>query len=482
MAWTTAALSPARRANLRADHGVRAGGVGGSGLADVVEERRAARDDDVGAQVGREHRGDLRGLHEVGEDVLSVGRPQAQGAEGQDQLGAQPADPGVVGSLLTGDPAALLGARDRVGVGGLDPARVDAPVGHECLERDLRDLAPLGVEAAEQDGRGHLVDDDVHAGQGLERPDVAALLADDPALHLLRRQLDAGDRELARRGAGEALECRGERSPRRLLCTLAGRALQAPTQEGRVPLRARPHPLEQELAGLVRREVGDVFQARRDDLLVGGALGSQLGLDSGLSLVGVGQPAPQAGRATLEEGHLGAHPANVGIRPCPRGRCFTPRDDDEHQGDDEAEDEGECAEEDLVAAHAARLSRDVRATYSVSNRSVPNRSASNRSAIGHVPRRAIPRSCSPRRPGARPTAPRRPPGTRGRAGSPCGRAGRRRVDGVGRDRARRSRAPSVGQGPSSRPLVVVGDWATAFETSSGPNPFRWSSWAIARRD
>src|SRR6266511_547609 len=70
----------------------------------------------------------------------------------------------------------------------LDPGGVDPAVGHELLQRHACRLPPDGVEAREHHGLGRVVDDEVDPGHRLECPDVPALPADDPALHVLRRE------------------------------------------------------------------------------------------------------------------------------------------------------------------------------------------------------------------------------------------------------------------------------------------------------
>ena len=90
-------------------------------------------------------------------------------------------------------------------VGLLDPGRVDAPVLQQLLERHAGDLAPDAVEAGEDDRVGRVVDDEVDAGEVLEGADVAALTADDAALHVVGGQLDDGDRRLGRVARGHAL-------------------------------------------------------------------------------------------------------------------------------------------------------------------------------------------------------------------------------------------------------------------------------------
>ena len=57
---------------------------------------------------------------------------------------------------------------------------MDAPVLDELRERELGDLAAHAVEGREHDRCGRVVDDEVDAGEVLERTDVAALAADDP--------------------------------------------------------------------------------------------------------------------------------------------------------------------------------------------------------------------------------------------------------------------------------------------------------------
>jgi hypothetical protein len=51
------------------------------------------------------------------------------------------------------------------------------------------DLTPDRVEGADDDGLGGVIDDQVNARRLLEGADVAALAADDPALHFVVRQV-----------------------------------------------------------------------------------------------------------------------------------------------------------------------------------------------------------------------------------------------------------------------------------------------------
>src|SRR6185437_13064883 len=66
------------------------------------------------------------------------------------------------------------------------------------------------VERREDDGARRVVDDDVDTGQVLERPDVAALTPDDPAFHVVGRQLDERHGGLGCVTCGDPLERIGD--------------------------------------------------------------------------------------------------------------------------------------------------------------------------------------------------------------------------------------------------------------------------------
>jgi hypothetical protein len=75
----------------------------------------------------------------------------------------------------------------------------------QLAQRQLRDLAPDAVERREHDGLRCVVDDHVDPGQVLQRADVAALAADDSALHVVGGELDQRDGRFRRMVGGHAL-------------------------------------------------------------------------------------------------------------------------------------------------------------------------------------------------------------------------------------------------------------------------------------
>ena len=188
-------------------------------LAEVVQHRGALRRLHARAELGRHDPGEVHDLERVPEHVLPVARAEAQPAEDLHELLVERAAVRLEHRLLAGLADDLLELGLRLVVRLLDPRRMDAPVLDQLREREARDLAAEPVERREHDRVRRVVDDEVDARQVLERADVAALPADDPALHVVGGELDHGDRRLRRMARGDALERIGDevaRAPLRL--------------------------------------------------------------------------------------------------------------------------------------------------------------------------------------------------------------------------------------------------------------------------
>ena len=160
------------------------------GLADVVQQTGTAGHLGVRAELGRHDTGEMGYFDGVVQHVLSVACAELQTAESAHQLGGQTMDICVEAGLLSGllDDGLDLGFGLSVGL--LDAGRMDAAVGDELGQGETRDLSAHTVEPAQDDRLGGVVDDEIDAGDTLEGTDVAALAADDSALHVVRRQGD----------------------------------------------------------------------------------------------------------------------------------------------------------------------------------------------------------------------------------------------------------------------------------------------------
>ena len=125
-------------------------------------------------------------------------------------LRVEAADVGVEAGLLARLHHVALELGLGLVVGLLDPRRVDAAVLEQLLERHAGDLAPHAVEARQDDGVRGVVDDEVDAGEVLQRADVAALAADDAALHVVGGELDDRHGRLGGVAGGHPLHDDGE--------------------------------------------------------------------------------------------------------------------------------------------------------------------------------------------------------------------------------------------------------------------------------
>ena len=91
-----------------------------------------------------------------------------------------------------------------------DARGMDSTVGDQRTDRQARDFAAYRVEARDGDGFGGVIDDDVDAGGGFERADVATFATDEAALQVVGRQLHHGHGALVDELTGVALNRRGD--------------------------------------------------------------------------------------------------------------------------------------------------------------------------------------------------------------------------------------------------------------------------------
>ena len=245
-----------------ADGGVRPFDLVVDRLADVVEETAHLGDLDVGPDLGGDDRRQVTGLDDVVEHVLAVARPELESAERLDDVRGKPRHAGLVGGLLAGLAHDRLDLGARLGHDLLDPPRVDPAVGDELGDGEAGDFAADRVEARQDDRLGRVVDDEVDPGRLFEGPDIAAFAADDPALHLVRRQVDDRDRVLGGVVRGDALDGGHHDVAGPVLGVLSCGSLDRPRDLDRVVLRLLADGFDQDALGVPGRHPGDPFEGR----------------------------------------------------------------------------------------------------------------------------------------------------------------------------------------------------------------------------
>src|SRR4029078_11416932 len=105
-----------------------------------------------------------------------------------------------------------------------------------------------------------VVDDEVDPGEVLERPDVAALAADDAALHVVGRQLDDPHGRLRGLTPRDALEGIGDEIARAPLRLRARLVLEPPDPPGEVVAHELLTAVEEIRLLLLERHAGDALE------------------------------------------------------------------------------------------------------------------------------------------------------------------------------------------------------------------------------
>ncbi len=194
------------------------------------------------------------------EHVLAVAGAVTQPAEQGDHLGVHLGDADLDQRVFAGADALRLDGDLGPLVLLLDALRMDAPVEHQRFQGHPADFAAYRIEAGQQNGFRGVVDDDVDAGHGLVRADVAALAADDPAFHVVARQVEHRDDRLRGLLAGDALDGEGDDTPGPVLAFGSCLGLDVAHDQRGITLGLRFGFLHQFGPGLVGGEPGDLLE------------------------------------------------------------------------------------------------------------------------------------------------------------------------------------------------------------------------------
>ncbi len=188
--------------------------------------------------------------------------------------------------------------------------RVNPTVENQLVQGQPPDFAPDRIETRQQYRLGRVVNDQVHPGDRFERPDIASLTADDPALHLVAGQVQNADHALGGLLAGDPLDGVDDDVPGAILGGAAGVVLDVPDEQSRLPLGLRLDRLDQFRSGGVGGQSGDPLQFPAQCIRAGG----QLRLPAGEGSFALDQFGLGGCQAPVAVGHpLGV----LGLQPLP---------------------------------------------------------------------------------------------------------------------------------------------------------------------
>ena len=167
----------------------------------------------------------------------------------------------------------------------LNVGGMDTTVGNELLQRHAGDLAADGLKAGHGNGLGGIVDNEIGTGSRFDGADVAALAADDAALHLVIGQGYHTDGDLGDMVGGAALDGGGHDLAGTLVGLLLGAGFDLLDLHSSLVGHLGLHLLDEVILGLLGGKAGDALQhlglaaLNKADLLLltvgGGVLGSQ---------------------------------------------------------------------------------------------------------------------------------------------------------------------------------------------------------------
>ena len=179
-------------------------------------------------------------------------------------------DAGFIGRLLALLAHVRVNLDFGLGYQLFNAGRMDAAVEDQLGEGVPGDLAANRIVAGEHDGLGRIVNDEVHAGSLLQRPDIAPLLPDDAALHLVVGDRHDGLGHLDGLVRSVALDRLGDDPPGTALGFFLCLPLDVPYPARRLLANLRLDALEKQLFRLFLRQAAQALQKLR--LLLGGNL------------------------------------------------------------------------------------------------------------------------------------------------------------------------------------------------------------------
>ena len=233
------------------------------GLADVVEQTGPLGGVDVQAQLRGHKAGNVADLDGVLEDVLAIAGAVMEPSQHLLHLGVEAPDAGLQsGALaLALDNGVHLTAgllHHLLNVGG-----VDAAVGNELLQGYPGHLTADGLKAGDGNGLRGIVDNKIHTGESLDGADVAALAADNAALHLVIGQGYHTDGDLSHMISGTALDSGGHDLLSPLVGLVLGPGLDLLDLQGSLVGNLGLHLSDQVIFRLLGGKAGNAFQHLR---------------------------------------------------------------------------------------------------------------------------------------------------------------------------------------------------------------------------
>ena len=142
----------------------------------------------------------------------------------------------------------------------LNTGRMDTAIVNQFLQGNTCNLPSNGIKTGNNNRFRSIIDNQVNTSQGFQGSDVAAFPADDPAFHLVVRQIHHGNRSFSHVVCGATLDGRGNNIPGLHVRFIFRLLLHVLNHLGSVVLDIFLHGGKELLLGVFTAESGKSFQ------------------------------------------------------------------------------------------------------------------------------------------------------------------------------------------------------------------------------
>ena len=229
-------------------------------FANVVQQAGTACGGGVKPKLRGHNTGQVGNLKRMVQNILAVASAVTQPPQKLNQFGMNSIDAGLNDGALT----LLLNRRLHLTAGFincfLNAGGVNTSIRDQALQRNAGHLAAHGFKAGKRDGLRRVVNDKVYAGHRFNRTDIAALTADDAALHFVVGKRNNGDGGLRHMVGCTALNGHGDNLAGGFLSVVTGLLLKLHHFNGLFMGQFVFQLLKQVVLCLIGSKTGNAFQ------------------------------------------------------------------------------------------------------------------------------------------------------------------------------------------------------------------------------
>ena len=214
----------------------------------------------IGTDFSGHNPGKVGSINAVLQYILSITGPIFQAAQNFNKVRMDAADTAFHDSLFAGFPDSLVYIFLCLGHHFFNPGRMDTAIFDEAFQRQPCHFTANRIKAGQDDCFRRIIDDEIHAGQGFQCPNIPAFPSDDAALHFFIGQGNYGNRSFGDRIRRISLDRGSYDFPGFGICRIFGFFQGTPDTDCLFMGQFFIDPGKDHILGLLRRKLGDFLQ------------------------------------------------------------------------------------------------------------------------------------------------------------------------------------------------------------------------------